>query len=120
MPVGEEFRACGQLLAEGEEVEVDGDGVAFGGSNEDGGRVGVEDVGGEIKLDGSAGEGTVAVDAANVAWMAMNFDGREKFVAVENLHLEVAPEVVRPGDERGGGAGTPRGRRNDERAVGIS
>jgi hypothetical protein len=53
-------------LAEAREVEVDGDGVAFGRGDLDGGGVGFEGAGSEFKLDGRAAEDAAAVAVAGV------------------------------------------------------
>ena len=62
-------------------VEVDGDGVAFGGSDLDGGGVGGEGFGGEVVDQGGAGEGAPAF-SANIIGVAVGVGGGEFPVGV--------------------------------------
>ena len=64
---GEVLNACGKRrLAEAVQVEVDGDRVAFGWSDLDGGGIGFEGTGSELKLEGGAAEDAAAVAVARI------------------------------------------------------
>ncbi len=65
-----------ELLAEASEVEVDGDGVAFGGNDLDGGEIGSESIGGENEFESCARQiARIAVTRAIVVCPAMRVGG---------------------------------------------
>ena len=85
-------------LAEVGVVEVYGDGVAFGGSDLDGGGVGGEGFGGEVECEGGTGEGALTTFAAKVVGVAVISGGDEFLIAVVDAGFEVSPEVLGAGD----------------------
>src|SRR5467141_4802573 len=81
--------------AEGREVEVDGNLVAFGRIDIDGGGIGGEVFGGEFKLEGGAGErATTTILRTDVVRLARRTERLECFVANEDLDIEIFPKVV--------------------------
>ena len=74
------------------EVEIDGDGVAFRGSNVDSGVAGCESRGGELKADDGTGKSATAL-GAQVLRVSGDVVGGDLLFAVEDTILEGAPEV---------------------------
>ena len=77
------------------EVEIDGDGLAFGGIDLDGSEVGGKRIGWELKFERGARHNAGAAAATAVVCVAIGVGGRERLIAVIDLHLEVFPEIAR-------------------------
>jgi len=107
-------------LAEAGEVEVDGDGVAFGGNDFDGDRVGDECANGKLQIDGSASRTARAIAATSVERAASDVGGRKNLVTVRYLDAKVSPEIIVARDERGRRGCSRALRIRDHGAVGIS
>jgi len=88
----------GENSAEAGEVEVDGDGVAFRGNDLDGGGIGVEGFGREIKFEGSAGHDARTMTPATIGCVSVKIGGGAELAAVIDLNLEVSPEISRARD----------------------
>jgi len=88
-------------LTEVGEIEVDGDGVAFGGNDFDGDRVGDECANGKLQIDGSAPRTARAIAAATIERAASDVGGRKNLVSVRHLDVKVSPEIIVTRDERG-------------------
>jgi len=105
--------------AEAGEIEVDGDGVAFGGNDFDGDRVGGECANGKLQIDGSASRTARAIAATSVERAASYVGGRKNLVSVRHLDVKVPPEIIVARDERGRRGGSRALRIGDHGAVGI-
>jgi len=64
----------------------------------DGGGIGVEGFGREIKFEGSAGHDARTMTPATVVCVAVKIEGGEELAAVMDLDLEVSPEIIRARD----------------------
>ena len=93
-------------LAEASEVEVDRDGVPFGGSDLDDGGIGSKGIGEKLELDGGARERATAVFGTEVIGLPGRSKGSEFAIFAENLDVKIYPKVRRTLDEAGGRAGT--------------
>jgi hypothetical protein len=80
--------------AEAGKVEVDGDGVAFGGSDLDGDEIGGEGGGGEFQIEGSAPRTARAIATAAIERVAARIGGRKNLVTVIDLDAKVSPEII--------------------------
>jgi len=87
--------------AEAGEVEGDRDGLAFWREDLDGGRIGSEDIGGELQIDVRAHRTAAANASASVERVAPGNGGRNDLVAVIHLDSKVFPEVIGARDESG-------------------
>ncbi len=105
--------------AEGGEIEVDGDGVAFGGNDLDIDGIGGEGTGGELQIEGSTDRTAGAGTPAAGKWAAYRIGGRKELVAAKHLDAKVSPEIMWARDERRGRAGTRGCWIGDQSAIGI-
>ena len=105
--------------AEVVEIEIDGKGIALRGRHVDGGGAARKVFDGEIKLQRGAGERAAAVLRADEIRLAVGREGAQFLVFAGDLNVEVFPEVIRAGDEAGGGTGTGTRGANDVSAVRI-
>ena len=110
---------AGDCSAEAGEVEVDGDGVTFGGRDVNGGGIGGEGFRTEIEFEGCAGQDAWTTASATIGGAAMKVVGSNELARVIDLNLEVSPEVAGARHPRLGGAGPPVRRGWDEPAKSI-
>jgi len=87
--------------AEAGEIEVDGDGVAFGGNDFDGDRIGGESGYWKLQIDGSAPRTARASAPTTVERAALRVGGRDDLETVRHLDAKISPEIVGARDERG-------------------
>src|SRR5712691_4967857 len=106
--------------AEGGEVEVHGDRVTFGRKDADGGGIGGEGIGGELKFQRGAHGSAGAMPSAAVEWMAPGNRRGNHLVAVIHLDSEIFPEVVGARDESGRRTGARASWIMDESSIGWS
>jgi hypothetical protein len=101
------------------EVEVDGDGIALGGTYGDGGGAGGKVFDSEIELQSSAGEKAAAVIGAKEIGLTGRGEGTELLVFAGDLYVEIFPKIIRARGNACGRAGTGAGRASDVGAVRI-
>jgi hypothetical protein len=99
-------------LAQGGEVEIEGDGVAFGGSDLDGGGIGSKGFCEKLELDRGTCEHAATIFGTEVIGLAGGSKGPELAVFAENLNVKIFPKVegTRGETRRRAGAGARRTR----------
>src|SRR5260370_35906080 len=96
--------------AEVVEIEIDGDGITPWRIYVNDGGAGGKIFGGEIELEGGAGDLATAFIGAEGIRMAGRREGPERFVVAGDLHVEGFPEVLGTRDEAAGRARARHGR----------
>jgi hypothetical protein len=88
-------------LTERSKVEFDGDGIAFGGSHQDRGGIGIKGFRGELDLDHGAREDARApAPPASGFCFPLKRSGLEELIAAGDQDAEILPEVIRAPNER--------------------
>src|SRR5260370_16759436 len=100
-------------LAEVGEVEVDGDGIGLWGSHVNGGGDGGKVFGGEVELEGGAGDLATTVIGAKVIGLSRRRERFELLVFAGNLNVKIFPKVIGTRDEAIGRPRTGTGGSND-------
>ena len=101
------------------EIEIDGEGIALGRINVNGGGAGGKVFGGKIELKSGASKSATAVIGTEVVGLARRREWFEVLVLAGNLNIEILPEIVGTRDEAFGRTGAGTCGANDKRAIGI-
>ena len=81
--------------AQRREIEIDADGISLWWINGDAGRIRGEGLGKELELNSCADERATGIPT-EVDGMARVEEWHERIIAVEDLDLEIPPEIGRP------------------------